>query len=370
MLLNNLMKPAGTLKMIYKLISFVFIAFINLTHAADIEGMGSVNYQNFNDKVKQETTDKAIQSALKKYVSTFDNAKKKNYFKFKNQIESRKNDFIVETNIVQDKNDKDKRNYKVIVRIQIDDGLIDNILADLSAAGNQALGEASNFGNILIARFVSSAKEYKARKVDVKEKEIESSLNESVDETDSDYSESVKQRSIEKTSEGGSVQRKRSQNNYATDLTVQESLDAIMSEELINAGFEPLDYSELSDYGAPFIDEMDDYLSSKSTISGKLKKQILDAAIEAGWQYVGLGVVSIDAPLDDDSTGLRKIAAKVNYTVYMVDGDKAKRVGAVRSTQVFGLGETDEYAETEALNSAAEKAISEVISQLQNKGVR
>jgi len=338
--------------------------------ATDIDASVSLPYKTFNSEVRAEAIQQAKETAWKKYTSRFNQAQKSNYKAHQNEFKRSLNELIVDHQVIQEKNDKGAKIFKVAVRVSIDDAGVNALFADLSAAGNQGLGQASDFGSVLIARVTVQSKEFKARSVDISSSEAEQSINESSGTDGVNSVESTGTKTITRKESGGSVTRKRAENSFDIDEGVQEELNFIMGEALVNAGFEPLEYFELTDFGAPEMEDVYLEMTDNAKLKGSTTKAIRDAAVEAGWSFLGIGNVDIDAPLQDPATGLVNISAQVSAKVYMLTDGRARTVASVRPTQVYGLGETEQYAQTEALNAAANKAMETVVAQLQKKGIR
>lgn len=357
---------------IFKLIGITVLLMVFGTNAytKEVQTLVTYPYKSFNSDTKAQALEKARMNAWKKYTSDFSVARKTSYRENKSEFMSQLNDLIVEEIIVQEKNDKENQIYKIAIRVNFDDNAVLALFNDLSSAGNQALGEASNFGSIFIARKKMTAKSFDNKRIDIQESSAEDSL---IRNTSSDGSKSIdaaSTKTFSKKATGGSTSRKRTTNTWELDDMAQEYLVGAINEHLVNAGFEPMDYNDLGDYGAPYIDEIYNETTDKGKLKGKTETKIKNAAYEAEWSYFGYGTVDLDLPITDDATGLFKVAATVKYKVLMFQNGKSRTVATVKATQVYGLAETEDFATNEALNKAAEKAITTVVDQLQKKGIR
>lgn len=338
--------------------------------ASDIDATVSIPYKTFNSEVRAQAIERAKETAWKKYTSRFNQAQKSNYKAHQNEFKRNLNELIVDYQVIQEKNDTGAKIFKLAIRVSIDDTGVNALFADLSTAGNQGLGQASDFGSVLIARVTVQSQEFKARPVDISSSQAEQSINESSVTDGVNSLESTGTKTVTRKESGGSVTRKRAENSFDIDEGVQEELNSIMGEALVNAGFEPLEYFELTDFGAPEMEDVYLEMTDNATLKGSTIKAIRDAAVEAGWSFLAIGNVDIDAPLQDPATGLVKIAAQVSAKVYMLTDGRARTVASVRATQVYGLDETQQAAQTNALNAAASKAMETVVAQLQKKGIR
>jgi len=323
-----------------------------------------------NESVKEEALQAARMSGWKKYVATFNSSKRSNYSKLENQFVDNLSDYVIEEVVIQEKTDKKNKTYKVALRLVIDDVGVDALFSDLSEAGNQALGMASNFGSVFIARVVREHRSFDDRKVAIAESQSEMTIDDTSARDESRSVDSVSKRSLSRTATGGSTTRQRDAVEYEVNDGLQAELTTSMNEHLVNAGFEPIEYYDLQEFGAPPVEDVYGELSQNAVMGGRLKKEITDSAVAAGWTYLGFGTVDIGAPMVDPASGLQKVSANVQYKVLMLDGGRARTVASVRPTQVWALAEDAGFAETEALNKAAEAALDSVVAQLQKKGVR
>jgi len=359
------MKKIGVVVTI--LLSFVFASQL---FAKEIKATVTYPYKSFNSDTKKAAMEKARKTAWKKYTMSFPMAKKTTYKENKKEFMSQMGEFIVEEVIVQQKNDKNNKVYKLALRITIDDMSVNELFVALSAAGNQELGEASDFGSLFIARIKTTAKGYDAKRVKITDKQGVDNVTQNNATDGNKNVDAVSVKSFSKKTTGGSTERKRTKVTWEVDESMNESLTGALNEHLANAGFEPMDYNDLADYGAPYMDEIYQETTDKATLKGRTIKAIKLAAMDAEWPFFGYGTADLDLPKIDPATGLFKVSAKITYKVLMFKNGKSRTVATVRPTQVFGMGEEEDYATTEALNKAAEKAMSTVLAQLQKKGIR
>jgi hypothetical protein len=355
-----------------KLIFLLLLAFTLPTSsfAKEITARATLPYKFYNSDTRAEGMEKARMSAWKKYTSSFSVARKSTYRANKKEILKNLPDLIVEELIVQEKNDKESKIYKVSLRVNFDDNGVTALFNDLSASGNQGLGMASDFGSVLIARVKGTSKKYDNKRVNISESDALDSVTQRAASNGNDSVDSAGTKTFSRKASGGSTTRKRTMTTWEIDESYQETLVGAIEESLVDAGFEPMDYNDLSEYGAPYMDEIYKEATDKGVLKGRTKSKIKKAAKDAEWGYLGMGRVDLDLPITDGATGLFKVGARVHYQVYMFKNGKARSVAKVRAKQVYGLGETEDFATNEALNQAAQAAVTTVVDQLQKKGVR
>lgn len=342
---------------------------VNVT-AKEVSVVVEVPYKSFNADVRKSAIDKARHSAWKKYATSFSVARLSTYRANEAEFINNLSGLIADEVVVQEKNDKKAKLFKLSLRVNVNDNAVTALFNDLSASGNQALGMSSDFGSVLIARVKMTAKRYDDKRVDVRESEASDSVSQVTASNGTESIDSATTKSMSRNASGGSTSRKRTAVTWEVDEAYQEQLAAAIEESLINAGFEPMDYNDLADYGAPYMDELYGETTDKGVLKGSAQRIIKDAAKDAGWDFIGMGNVDLDLPIIDGATGLFKVAASVAYRVYMFQDGKSRSVARVRAKQVYGLGETEDFATSEALNKAAHVAVTTVVDQLQKKGVR
>lgn len=343
--------------------------------AKDVQSTATLQYEKSVFSDDHEARNKAIvqarTSAWKKYTSEFSEARKSIYAKNEKIFMDKLGSLIIEESVVQEKNDKDNNLYKIAIRVNIDDNAVAALFNDISASGNQGLGESSDFGSVFIARTKTEAKSYDAKRVNIKESEGEDSVSHTIASSEAKSVDAASTKSFSRTASGGSTTTKRTETKWELDTALQDKLSASMEETLVNSGFEPMSYEILTDHGAPFLDEiLEEATTETGTLTGRTLKAIKTAALDAGWSFFGYGTVDMDIPIIDSATGHFKVAATVQYKVFMFKDGKDKTIATVRPTQVYGMAETEDFAINEALNKAAQTAIRTVVDQLQQKGVR
>jgi hypothetical protein len=173
-----------------------------------------------------------------------------------------------------------------------------------------------------------------------------------------------------KTQTGGSQVRKRDSVIYSPSLELSEGLQEVISELLVNSGFNPMEYSELED--VPYLDDLidEEIIRPNGSLPTRVRKQYQQAAIEAGWNFFGYGTISVGLPREDPTKGNLKVSAQVSFKVFGLESGRAKTVATVRKKVVNAWGDDPASLETVAMNKAAELAMATVIGQLQKKALK
>ena len=135
----------------------------------DVTAVARVVYESFSADTQKKAINLAKKTALKKYFRKLPTAKKRQLKAFEGEFYKNMDDFITEVKIQQEKNDEEKNTFAVAIVASIDPGAIDAFFVENSAAGNQNVGESSDFGAMFIARTESERKSFDAKRTSVVE---------------------------------------------------------------------------------------------------------------------------------------------------------------------------------------------------------
>ncbi|MBT5081703.1 MAG: hypothetical protein HOK21_25405 [Rhodospirillaceae bacterium] len=333
-----------------------------------VTAVGSIDYSIFSSETKKLAIYEAKKIALKKYVAKLPTAKKRQLKSFEQEFYNSVDDFVLETKVQQDKDDKTTKTYKVVIVATIDPGAIDAFFIDNSAAGNQLAGDASDFGAMFIARQEVSRQSYDAKRTSVSGTESSASLQEESASNGTTSIDSSRTKSLTVKRTGGSTVRKRDNVSYEPSIEISEEVAYAVEEQLVDAGFEPMGIDELDN--VPLLDEIIGKMKKSGRLPKRIEKSYKRAAIDAGWSFLGMGIIDIGAPTNDAARGTVKVLAKISFKVWMLTDGRAKTVASVRPQAVYGQGGDASIAQTNAYNDAVKVAMDTVVAQLQKKGLR
>ena len=340
-----------------------------------VTAVGSKIYTELSTYIKQSAIEDAKREALKKVAGKFPTAKKRMFKEMEESIFEAVDDFILEAAVQEDQNDAAAKTYKVAISALVDIDAINAFFIENSAAGNQEAGDASDFGALFVARVELGRQSYKTKVTDVKKSNSESVLNEesASDGTSSVDSTSTSSMTVEQS--GGSSKKKRDKVEYEANSEISESVGYAVEEQLVNAGFEPMDGQDLADeFDLPYLEDIIDQnlLRKNGSFPKKLIKQYKNAAIDAGWTFLGMGTIDIGTSTVDEVRGGIQVPATVSFKVWMLTDGRAKTVASVRPKVIYGQDRNGDagVAETNAYNEAVIYALDTVVAQLQQKGLR
>lgn len=336
-----------------------------------VTAVGSHKYSLFNKtEAREAALFAAKQSAFNKFTASLPSAKQSMVQQYNQQIMANIDQFVPGAIIQQEEQDKKTKQYKVAIMAQVNPGALDSFLnsqADM-ASGFSA---PSDFGAMFIARVETSRKSFDERRATVQETENAATLEETNADDGTQSISSVNESSVSVQRSGGSAEAKRDQVNYEPSIEISEEVAFSVEEQLVNAGFEPMMIDQLYDYGVPFLDEITGQMRSSGRMPSRIQRQYQQAAIQAGWTYLGTGVIDIGTPQADSARGTVRVPATVSFRVWSLTDGRARTVASVRPQVVYGQDRGNaSVAETNAYNEAVKYALETVVAQLQQKGLR
>jgi hypothetical protein len=339
--------------------------------AKEVRGVGSVKYSWFNNEVKQDAIEKAKQDAWNNYTNAFTAAQMAMYqSQLKSQFEAELSSLISNVRVEAEKNDKSQDLFNVAIRAEINDALVAEIFRRNSAAANQDHRDSADFGSLFLAKVVVSQKRFDDRRTEIERTKTNSTVEEDFADADTSTVDSVSTSDMTVRETGGSTVSRRAESEYEINEDYNSSLADIVYEKLEDAGYFPLEYVELTDCGAPFIEDVYDEFRSNADMSSRMEKSIRDAAVDCGWSHIGIGSVTLSGHRDDAATGLRAVDANVSYSVWSIEDGRARRVASVRNKTHTAMHKSELAAEQEAVIKAAEYALDTVVAKLQQRDVR
>lgn len=358
-------------------ISVGLMASLNMASAQEavkVTAVGEKKYQEYSSYIEASALEDAKRQAVKKVAASFPKSKKRMFKDLEESIYENIDDFVIEAAVQQKKNDAGTKTFKVAISALVDVDAINAFFIDNSEAGNQAAGDASDFGAIFVARVETSRKAFDVKRTTVNKSESQSTLTEESASDGTSSVDSVNTKTMDVNQSGGSSERKRDAVEYEASLELSQEMASAVEEQLVDAGFEPMDAEDLADdFDLPYLEDIVDQgmLRKNGSFSKKLIKQYKTAAIDAGWTFLGMGSVDIGTPAVDEVRGTVKVPAKVSFKVWMISDGRAKTVASVRPKVVYGQDSGDAgVAEVNAYNEAVVFAMDTVVAQLQQKGLR
>lgn len=358
------------LKGLFPYILILLSTSLSAQDLVQISAVGSYKYSFFKkSEARAAAMEAAKESALKKYIASQPMAKQRALLDQLDLLTTDMDLYIPEVAVQQEMQDKDSKQYKVAIIAKINPVAFDVLLTNQSEAGQQPSGFSSDFGAMFVARVEESRKQTFDKTTSVSKTDNTASLEDMSTSDGESTVESSRARSLETSQSGGSVEQKRATVDYVPSVEISEEVAYVVEELLVNAGFEPMSYSDLD--GVPYLDEIVDEMRDSGRLPTATLKLYQNAAIEAGWTFFGMGTIDIGAPQSDSQRGTIRVPATVSFRVWSLEDGRAKTVASVRPQVVYGQDRgSASVAETNAYNEAAAAALNTVVAQLQQKGLR
>jgi hypothetical protein len=345
-------------------------------------GQARLEYASSNQGVYREVFHLAKINALQRVVlATFPEAKVRLFNKYEAELTSFESidRYVIDasemapaedTALSQPRGQNDK-SIRLSVRATISITALDAFFQSQSSAGSLVTGEVSEFGVLFFGRRIEARQNFDTRQVTVSERDATESVQTTIGEDGTTTLEGVTTSSTSRSASGGSATDQRANDTYVANTALSQDLGAAIKEELVDAGFEPIEVEDIAeDYDLLFLDELVDegLIREDGTLPRRTLNEYKKAALAEGWRFFGFGRVDVGLPqLDSRGTGIMQIPATVTFEVFMdVDG-RARTVAIVAPETLWGDDPNGDVsvAEQRAYRAAVEKAMETVVAQLQ-----
>jgi len=333
--------------------------------------ISAVGAQSYADKATAAVKDKALEkaklAAFKKYMAKQPKARKSVYRKLESKFRATLDTIIIEHSVQKEKDDTEGKKYKIAIIASIDTSEVDTLFDELASAGSKLSGE---FAYFFLARVQESRKSFDAKRTVISSEESVNTVRETSVQNSGKSVDAVEQEKFSNKQTGGSTVAKRAEIAYAPHEDLTDILQEVIGEYLGDAGFEPIEYTELGD-DLPFFDELmdDDAFRKNGKLPKRVEKAYRNAAKEAEMEYFGVGFTSVSVPTEDNVQGNLKLTAEVTFKVYGLSGKRAKILATVKRQIVTVRGDEPDSMQTAAVNKAAKLAIDTITGKLQKKAL-
>lgn len=333
-----------------------------------VSATASITTTRFNNAIRDQAIADAELTALRKYVATLPIARQRFIQEREEEFLENRDKFIIETSVQQEERNREGRYYSIAIVSLINGIAVEAFATDSIEVEIGSTTGGNDFGVMFVARVETSRRSFEDQVSTVNESDQDVLLEE---EFASDAQSSVdtrREQSISVDRSGGSAESRQDVVMYTPDISMSEEVRFSASEHLVNAGFEPLSIDQLD--GVPYLDEITEEMNEAGRMPTRLIRQYQDAAIAAGWAYLGIGLIDVGVPERDTVRGTVRVPATVTFEVWALSDGRARTVASVRPQVVYGQDRGNaSAAETVAYNEAVAYALSTVIGQLQGKGL-
>lgn len=336
------------------------------------QGVGQMTYERkFNIKTsdKQQALDMAKLNALQSLTADFDTAKQMEYAKIDSIVKRDLNRFVPTLMILDETVDKKTKSYTVAGRATINLGLIEMEMNKASAVKNVSEEERSYLTFIFLARKAISVKQYDAKVSQRTDATSIEEISESQAMDGTSVAASGETYTSNSSTTGGSTEVKADKIQY--DVSSSDDINTTVLKVFGNAGYEVVEAEMVADEtdGQMNLEAFVADFSQGDDISAKTRKGAANGCRDLDIRFLSIGKLDVGQNLKDPVTGMTRVYVNVNAKVYDVSKRFPKTVAAVGPVQYSGIGPTQDVAQRNALQTAGEKAASDLMSQMRSKNL-
>lgn len=325
-------------------------------------------------------------NAIERYFSETNSAQLKNYELVRAKIADHIDDYVVGATILADESDKTAKQLRIVIRADLNTIRLSNTLQESSAVSNTAESQRSPLTFIFVAREQQSVQTFDNK---VHKRSDVHAENQDSSDTSHHGSEGEKlsnhevqtveqeQRSAtdasdrsDSTTSGGSVIRRADAVEWR--VTPAAEINSVMTGIFSNAGYEVVEAEYLEQESNQLLSIAAfraDY-SKGDDLSPATLRNAVKGAQAATVPYLAIGTLDIGVRDTDPTTGLTRVYVTVIGKVLNVAGRFPKTVSSVGPVQFAGLGPNESVARTNALKLAAENAATQLVNELNAKGIQ
>jgi len=348
------------------------------------KGVGTVKY---GWSLSAEDKDKAFVaaqvSAVERYFAENGEAESENFEAIQPTIEANLDKFILSSTVINEQNQEGMKKYSVSVRVELNVAKLRSTIRKNSATAKAGpSGQKSPLVYVFVGREAASVRSYDARVVKRAELTTEASV-ESSESTKGSEGERIRGNQIETSASrqdkahakekvsvqaetGGSTTRKADQTSYRL-LSMNNTKTSITS-VFSQGGFqvaEPefvLQDSDMKAVTGDFSAGNDLQPSTMRAVVSSLRKNQIPLLI--------LATLDVGAPMQDDATGMQRVAVTVTGRILDVSNTFPREVASVPAVQYFGVGPDNATAQGKALKEASLAAAREVVARINAAGIQ
>lgn len=357
-------------------IFFILLSAFTTSFADNVEVKSIVSVPYNSSWLSSKPDDKSNQQALnaakleiwKTYTSKFNDAKMQSYLTMADKFKANIDNYVQNVVIVDKDIDKNAKTIQLVVRAQINETAVDAAFAKTSQAANQGTGKGNAFVFLFMTRSGTSIKSYDNKKIVVKKNEKFNARQDKDVQTDNEEGQSSTSVDMEKSTTGGSVERKQSKVTY--DVASSQDIDSAMGNILSTAGFEVISYDDVvANCGGIDKTQIAKEFAISDDLSTEARKSAVNASRDCEVSIFATGTLDIGVQDTDPVTGNKRVIVSVRGQVWNIDSKLPRKIASVGPVQFSGLGPDDSVASRNALNLAAKEAAKIIVDQLNLKGV-
>lgn len=313
----------------------LFLAFCCAFPALAVESKSTYTYTysgRLDSDEKAEAIMQAKVKAIESWIATAQPYQERNFAIAKDEIAANVDDYLLSSAVVSKENKKDIKQFRVVVRVDINDTKMLNYLTAIGRAKDGSMDDEDQY-----ITFVFVARELASR-------------TEAKDTASGDF--------------------KRAKTLW--QATTTSEIDIAVGEVFADANYYVIEAALLEEDTAGQLDVNNflmDYEQGDDLTPSTKRDAIRGLkSLEDPVQYLAIGTLDVDEHVTDDVTGLYKVPVSVTAKILSV-----KRRGATMASigpvQYIGLGPTPIVAKNNALKTAAQEMAAGLIGQLSSKSI-
>ena len=375
---------------VIRILLLALLAFSSQFALAQVENAKGSATITYAKKLTPEDKNKAFREAqvkaVERYYAESGDSESANFDNVRDKVLENLEKFVLSATLISDQDMPDKKQYNAVVRIELNVARLRNTLKANSAIGATPAGNKSPLTFVFMARQVASVKSYDARVVQRAEVRAEASGSvqgrEKTSESERVGRGSVKtntavDRSVNAsasrsltTETGGSTTQKSDDSTWR--LIPAQSLNSQFTGIFAKAGFDVVEaaYVEPQSKGLLSVKAIERDYETGNDLSPETLRNTAQGLKNAEIPYLAVGTLDVGTKDVDPGTGLVRVYVTVSGKILDLNSRFPRVVSSVGPVQFAGTGPTEAVAQTNALKLAADNAARELVSQINNVGVR
>lgn len=361
-------------------------SFVSHAEVQSSKGMASIIYKGkATTEIKQQAVVDAQFNALERYIAESNPAKARSFDAKKQEVLTRITDFVLSSTILSEDDSKDRKTYSVVLRADINEARLQNLLNDSNVQAKQSSNSISKtITFVFVSRMQSSVQQFDERvykrsdsntksvgssksNTTASESENISSSSASINEVVNKGSNSNSKSSVTNESGGSSTQKA---DKIEWSVTSSNEVNTSMTGVFSDAGLDVVEaeYVEGESRGLLNLASIRKDYSTGSDIAPQNLRNMVTGVKSAGIYFIATGTLDVGMKDRDPVSGNTRVFVTVNGKVMDISGKFPKTISSVGPMQYAGLGPSENAARTNALKLAAEQTAKQMIDELNTKG--
>jgi hypothetical protein len=308
----------------------------------------------------------ALIDAWKQYLSDPDVASQaRTLQKFSGEIEANIENFMTRVEFLDEKVDKEKKLYTVMVAAQVMDAQVQMFVQDRTGAGSQASMSGSGFAVLFLMRTGTSNKQFDDSREQTSDKSVSA-------QTTGDDDGNVTVSSKKKTTTGSSATLRADDEKFKT-VEGADQAAAMLGKVMGPAGFEVSDFKSIADAceQSSLYDEALEGYSKKGTVPNltQLAKLTRECGkkLEQPFKFLAVVMAEVGTPTKDK--GDQTVTASIRMNVQNIEKPIPVSI-ANTEFQNSGIGKTTAAARGDVMKRVGEQVGREIVDMMNKKGLK